>query len=314
MTTTTITLTWAIPSVFVTSLLLITNPDNEAPRHELPTGACILDRFVEVTGGTDAFEKLHNRVRHDRIVHVGMGFEDTAVSYTARPNKRFVEIESEAMGNVKYGTDGNLVWYLPAEGGPMIEEGTAREAQLAESAFDRLENWRAYYDKVESVKETTVEGKACYEVLLTPKIGAAETHFYDRETGLLVGARKTRLSSFMPAIVLDLSFDDYKVVDGIRLPHKVHQKFNQCGSPREMLFVTERIEHNVGLSADRFTPPTRVLAAAVGKEISGILKDPTAESGEEPQSPCEAGATRATAPCGGGEAKAETKKPCCGGS
>lgn len=299
---------------FLAPVVLWAVPERAAKDRETPSGAAILDRFVEATGGRAAFDKLDNRVRHDRVMHVGMGFEDTAVIYSARPNKRLVHIESEAIGDIQSGTDGNLVWYLPPEASPLIEEGAAREAQLAEAAFDRLDNWRAYYDTVELVGETTVGDRACYEVLLTPSVGAPETHYYDKETGLLVKVRKTRLSSCMPAIVLELLFDDYRTVDGVKLPHKVDRKFEQCGTPREMLFLTERIEHNVDLPPDLFTPPSSVLAAAAVEKIGGFIKGLTGAPKEASRAPCGSRTTKTKKPCATGKAKAQSKTPCGGGS
>jgi len=308
-------MTWVPTQMAILALAVLgMTPDSSPPNAERPTGAAIVDRFIEVTGGKSAYDKLHNRVCHNRIVHVGMGFEDKAVIYTARPNKRFVHIESEAMGDIENGTDGNVVWYLPSGGDPLVETGGAREAQLSDLAFDRMDNWRAYYKSAELVKELDIEGEHCYEVLLTPNVGPAETHYYDRGSGLLVKARKTRPSSFMATIVFDISLSDYKLVDGVRLPHKVHQKFDQCGSPREMIFVTERIEHNVDLPSDRFTPPNSAMAAATVESIGGLVKSLVGGEEKTPPAPCGAKSTESEERHEDNKDKAQSKKPCCGGS
>lgn len=295
------------------TVLLAIAPEKGVSDSEPPSGAAIVDRFIEVTGGKAAYDKIQNRVRHDRVVHVGMGFEDKAVSYTARPNKRYVHITSEVMGDVENGSDGNIVWYQPPGANPLIETGEARVAQLSELAFDRLDNWRTYYEKAELVQETTIEGRPCYEVLMTPKVGRPETHYYDKESGLLVKGRRTLLSSFMPTIVFDISMSDYRAVDGVLLPHTIHQKFEQCGSPREMIFVAQRIEQNVDLPTDRFTPPKSVLAAATAKSIGGVVRQLV--GGEKKPLPAPCGKTGAVKerPCAEKKGEARPKSPC-GGS
>jgi hypothetical protein len=288
-------------------------PDKDVSESGLPTGAAIIDRFIEVTGGKAAYDKVYNRVRHDRIVHVGMGFEDEADIYTARPDKRYIHITSEVMGNVENGSDGNIVWYQPHGAKPRVEMGEARLAQLSDLAFDRMDNWRAYYEKVELVRKTPIDGRPCYEVLMTPNVGRQETHYYDTESGLLVNTRKTLLSSFMPTIVFNISLSDYRAVDGILLPHKVQQRFEQCGSQREMIFITERVEHNVDLPSDRFTPPNGVLAAATVESIGGLIKGLVGGKEKTPPAPCGTENSKVDQPREDKKREARTKQPCARG-
>ncbi|MHC5109268.1 MAG: hypothetical protein ACYTHJ_05260 [Planctomycetota bacterium] len=290
-----------------------TTPDESMKNAELPTGAAVVDRHVEVTGGRAAYARIHNRVRHDRVVHVGMGFEDKAVIYTARPNKRYMHVTSEVIDDIENGSDGNIVWYQPPGANPRIETGEARLAQLSGLAFDRLDNWRAHYEKAELVQETTIDARACYEVLMTPKVGRPETHFYEKESGILVRTRRTRLSSFMQTIVLDISLSDYRAVDGVLLPHKRHQKFEQCGNPYEIMFITESVEQNVALPADRFTPPKRVMAAATAESIGGLVKNLVSGERKPQLSPCRTTGADKVIPGAENKGEARSNSPC-GGS
>ncbi len=232
-----------------------------------PDAAAILDRFVEVTGGKAAYEKIHNRVTKKRLAHVGMGFEDSVVEYEAVPNKRYVIIESEALGSVRQGTDGEVVWYLTDQTGPLVEQGEPRAAGIDNAAFDRIVNWRTYYKKAQYAGEEVLDGKSCHKVVLTPYHGEAETRYYDKESNLLVKVRKSRLSSHMPTMQAELTLSDYRAVDGVLIPHKTKHVADMCGSKREMLFVTESLEHNVELPSDRFDPPAEV--RAVVKQEAG---------------------------------------------
>ena len=111
----------------------------------LPDAAAILDKFVEVTGGKAAYEKIHNRVRKERAIHLGMDFEDSTVVYQAAPNKHYVEIESEAFGTIESGSDGNIVWYLSDMTGPIVQQGEAGAAGLHAAAFNHMVRWRELY-------------------------------------------------------------------------------------------------------------------------------------------------------------------------
>lgn len=296
-----------------------------------PEAATILDKYIEVTGGKAAYEKIHNRVSKQRLVHVEMGFEDSIVEYRAKPNKRYVIIESDAMGEVRQGTDGDVVWYVSEQTGPMIEQDEPRLAGLDGVAFDRVVHWRKYYKKAECVGEEVVEGKSCYKIVMTPNHGEPETRYYDKESNLLVKASKARLSSNMPTMRANLTNSDYKWVDGLLIAHEVKQESQMCGSTRVMLFITESIEHNVDLPPNRFDPPKTVQAFAVARKAGSFFKglapkgqsggggccgsgEATASQGCSGQSQGESGG------CCGGEVRAESggeaqeQSGCCGGA
>ena len=63
------TLLAAVGPAFV---LILSAPVQADPRTS-PEAAAVLDKYVEVTGGRQAYEKITNRVTKKRLVHVGMG-------------------------------------------------------------------------------------------------------------------------------------------------------------------------------------------------------------------------------------------------
>lgn len=275
-----------------------------------PDAAAILDKFVEVTGGKAAYERIENRVAKQRLVHVGMGFEDTVTDYRARPNLHYVAIESDAMGAVRQGCNGTLSWYWSENTGPLVEKGEARLSNLDTAAFDRPVEWRKYYSKVEYAGEETIDGRTCHKIILTPNHGEKEVRYYDQESHLLVQAEKTRLSSHMPPLRAVLTFDDYRAVDGLLIAYRTRHTADVCGNKREMLFVTESIEHNVDLPSDRFDPPEAVLTAALADSAASFVKRVVApDSKPAARPPC---ATKGTGG-GKGPGKEAKKSPCSGG-
>ncbi|MCP4248629.1 MAG: hypothetical protein GY778_16405 [bacterium] len=246
------------PAVVLVGGVLLTGLWCSAAEGSASDADAILDKFVEATGGRAAYARIHNRVSTERLVHVGMGFEDSIVTYWARPNQRYTTITSEATGTVRQGTDGDVVWRLADQCGPIVEEGEARESRLIAAAFDRAVNWRKYYKKVELADEAEIDGRPCDKVVLTPNVGPPDTHYYDRQSHLLVKALKPMVSSRMPTIVFEVGLSDYKEVDGLLIPHEMRQSFEMCGSKREMIIIAEKIEHNVDLPSDRFDPPEEI--------------------------------------------------------
>jgi len=303
-----------LPAIVGATFMLILATAVHADQSISPEAAAVLDKYVEVTGGRQAYENITNRVIKEKIVHVGMGFEDSVTLYQARPNKQYAIIESEAMGNTQHGTDGNVVWYLSEQAGVIVEEGEARLAGLDTASFDRIEGWRKYYTGAELLGKESVDGHLCHKISLTPRHGEPETRSYDVDSHLLVKAIVTRLSSKFPPVTFELTFDDYKPVDGLLLPHKVHRSFDMCGSKREMLFVTESIKHNEMLASDRFDPPANVKGVAFLTGTAELLH--TIATGEAPAhdkvkpSPCGKPQQAST---GKKEAATGTKRSPCGG-
>jgi hypothetical protein len=262
----------------------------------LPDAATILDKYVEVTGGEAAYERIHNRVTKGHHEFVGMGLKGTQTYYQAQPNKVYSELEAEALGKVESGTDGKVAWYVSPSTGPLVETGDARTVGLSEAAFDREVYWRKYYKKAECVGEEVVEGKGCYKIVLTPEVGEPETRYYDKESNLLVRTDKMRLSSHMPSMAFEIMVDDYRRVDGLLLAHKRKQVMQGCGGPVEIVFVTDSIEHNVDLPSNRFDLPEKIqeLASSAGSSAGGC---------------CPGGGGSAC----GGSGKAAGSAPCCAG-
>ena len=226
---------------------------------KLPDAEKILDKYVEVTGGKDAYAKLNNRVTKATLDFTAQGFKAKVTIYAARPNKLYSVAEAEAFGKIEKGTNGEVVWEKSMMTGAQIKEGDEKASILRSAEFDAVTNWRKLHKKVECVGVEEVDGKPCYKIVMTPNDGEPETRYYDQKSGLLV---KTEMKLKMPMglIPMEIFASDYKKVDGVLVPHKA--RVSVMG--QERIMTTDSIEHNVELPADCF---------AVPEEIKQMLKD-----------------------------------------
>lgn len=238
----------------------------------LPEAATILDRYVEVTGGRAAYAKIQNRVYRGHMTFVGMDIEAPTTVYVTRPNKYYSVSDSEALGKIENGSDGKTVWYLSPQTGPVVIDGAEKAAILRTYSFDSPVDWRASYKKVVCEGEETVEGEACYKLTLTSNEDKAQARFYSKESGLLVRLQTTREMPQVPPMPIDEIISDYKRVDGLLIPHRRKQIMKQCGTTREILFVTDKIEHNVELPASRFDLPDEIRDAVKKGATGGNTK------------------------------------------
>jgi hypothetical protein len=145
--------------------------------------------------------------------------------------------------------------------GPVIERGEARKARIRAAAFDATVNWRARFEEARCLGIESIDGRDCYKIVLTPVEGLPETQYYDTESSLLVRIDMSQPSSCGPPIPIEMALSDYRPVDGLLIAHRVEETLEACGTKRGMVFVTEKIEHNVALSADRFDPPPAIREA-----------------------------------------------------
>ncbi len=243
--------------VFLSLVLVCFAPPGvlHAAEANLPDGELILDKYVEVTGGIEAYEKIHNRVTKVTIEIVQAGIKATITIYHAKPNKVYTQAEMDALGKMEGGTNGDVAWELSTMTGPKIKEGQERADALREAFFDKLAYWRKVYQKAECIGVEPIEGRACYKVVMTPKTGKPQTFYFDQKTNLLVKVESI-MEHQMGTIPIEVFMSDYKEIDGILFPHKAKAKV----LGQERIITTESIKHNVEMPEDLFNLPEEIQA------------------------------------------------------
>jgi hypothetical protein len=222
---------------------------------QLPTGDAVLDRYVEVTGGKDAYLKVKNRVTRGTLEVPAQGLRATMTIYAARPRSVYLLTEIEGIGRIESGVTDSVAWEVSSMTGPRVREGQERISALRDGTFDRFVVWRDLYRRAECLGVDSIAGKACYRVVLTPDEGKPQTFYYDCGSGLLV---KVETSAETPGgtIPIQVFTDDYRAVDGILIPHRLRTVVLS----QERIMTVERVEHDVELPADRFALPPAVKA------------------------------------------------------
>lgn len=228
---------------------------------KLPAAAKILDKYVEVTGGRVAYERLKNRISKGTCDFASMGAKAALTTYEAAPNKRYVILEAAEMGRMEDGTTGDVAWEVQAMAGPRIKEGTEKADALRDATFNAPVYWSKLYKKVECVGLETFADKPCYKIVLTPAQGNPQTHYYDRESNLLVGTAFV-LEHPMGTLDVQMRMNDYRRVDGVSLAHEVHMSY----AGQEQIVKIETIEHNVAIPEDRFALPEEIRLLTAGSK------------------------------------------------
>jgi len=230
-------------------------PKQDAPKQDLPKGESILDRYVEVTGGKAAYDKIHNEVAKGTLELTGKNIKGTIVSYQAEPNKDYSAVDITGVGKVESGTDGTVAWERSAMAGPRIKTDVERDEMIRASAFNAHLNWRTLYDKVETAGSEAVDGDDCYKIVLTPKSGRPETEYYSKTTGLLVKTSSVNTTQ-MGDISTESFVKDYKAVNGVKM---AFTRVNRVAG-QEIQVHLDTIEVNADMPKDRFDLPEEIKA------------------------------------------------------
>src|SRR6185503_13904855 len=115
-----------------------------------------------------------------------------------------------------------------------------------------LVNYREDGNKIEYLGTEPVEGDDAYKLRVTLKSGDVETYFIDTEYAVPIKIEKKRIVRGAER-EYEITFGDYKQVDGWYLPFAVEQGVK--GSPNKARVVYKSIEANVPVDDQSFSKP-----------------------------------------------------------
>lgn len=184
-----------------------------------------------------------------------MGITMTVDGYSAKPNLMYALAESEALGTVERGTDGNIFWERSVMSGPRILEGAEAAEAMREAEFEKYARWREIYQTAELTGTDTVNGELCDAVTLTAEGSLPETLYISRESGLVLKIVST-IEHQMGQIPVTAYLTDYREIDGIKMPFK--SSMEVMGQYRTM--TMDSVAHNVELREGIFDLPEDIKA------------------------------------------------------
>ena len=219
----------------------------------LPSAESVLDRYVQVTGGKQAYDKRKTEIAHGTLEYTSLGIKGTITRYAADPDKYYASLDIEGLGKVEMGVNGQVAWENSALLGPRLKSGVERAEAIREGSMNSTVNWRKLYPKVQNAGIETIDGEDCYKVIMTPAEGQPMIGYYQKKSGLQVKIT-TVSSTQMGDIPVELIASEYKDFGGILEPVKVIQK----AGPQEFTITLERVEVNPVIPPDKFALPAEI--------------------------------------------------------
>jgi hypothetical protein len=219
----------------------------------LPSAESVLDRYVQVTGGKQAYQKRKTEISHGTVEFPALGIKGSMTRYAAEPDKYYYTVDIQAIGKMETGVNGPIAWENSAILGPRLKTGVERAEALRESSLNATVDWRKLYPKVENQGIETIDGEECFKVVMTPAEGQPVIGYYQKKSGLQVKLT-TVASTQMGDVPVEMIASDYKNFGGILEPAKVVQK----AGPQEFSMTIERVEVNPAIPPETFALPAEV--------------------------------------------------------
>jgi len=223
---------------------------------QLPTAEAVLTRYVEATGGAEAYRAVKTQSARGSLEFKGMGLKANIRTFSALPNNGLTIMELAGMGEIRSGVRDGLAWELSPMQGARILEGAEKQMALRMTRLDAPIRWRELFKEVKVEAEEEIDGRRCYRLVAIPAAeGKPEISWYDAETGLLLKSQLTMVSP-MGEIPLETRMDDYRSAGPFKVPYKITQK----AGPQQIDTVMEEVQWNVELPAAQFDLPADIEA------------------------------------------------------
>lgn len=221
---------------------------------DMPTGDSLLQRYVDRSGGAEAYAKAKNMSMTGTVEIEGRNISGE-VTIFEEGEKSWTAMEFAGIGKIEEGFDGETAWENSALQGPRILEGEEKITAKRAATLALITTWRDVYKEARTTGSEDVNGKPAWKVEMTPKEGRPETFYFDRDSGLLVRTSAV-LSSPLGEISTQATMSDFRMVQGILTPFAMTEN----AMSQSIVMKFNKIAYNVTIPAERFALPAEVKA------------------------------------------------------
>ena len=213
----------------------------------------IIERYIRAIGGVAAIEKIKTKVlRGTETTNNRMtAAMTTPIEIYQSIGNKLLMVRSGTGRSDSHGFDGSRGWTKDSRGVRDIDAkeqaGIRREAD-----FYRYLKIKETYPQMRVLSKERVGGRDAYVVGATSRDDSRERLYFDAETGLLIRRYVTYRTAFggIPEVT---DFNDYREVDGIKLPFTIRWSRPPFSFERKF----SKVAVNVTVDDSRFKPPTR---------------------------------------------------------
>jgi hypothetical protein len=214
----------------------------------MPTTDEVLARYVLALGGADKIKAVTSRLTKGTLDVIGVSRNGSFEVYALAPNKTLTVMQTNSIGTIKLGFNGQSGWVHSSSGLRMMK-GLELETLQRDSDFYEPLRLKDNYARVTLLGKSKIGYREVYVLELQPASGPIEKLFVDAESFLPVRLNATRSYGSQMAAV-EVYLDDWQTVDGIKFPFTITQSFPRL----TLVFKTTEVKHGVDIDPKLFEP------------------------------------------------------------
>ena len=208
----------------------------------------IISKYIAAIGGQANVDKVQSRTSKVSATN-GPGNPISLEVFQAPPNKFYMRTTQE-QGLFERGFDGQVGWEKSPRG---VRELNSIEVWRMQNSINLWGNLNfKQFTRMRTVGRDKVGDRDAY-VIVANRDTDVERLFFDVETGLLL-RRITYLRTMVGTIPEQFDFEDYRDVDGVRLPFVVKVSSVDAGNPVSMRTFSE-MKLNTPVDDSKFKMP-----------------------------------------------------------
>jgi hypothetical protein len=211
----------------------------------------ILERYTTAVGGQTAIERVTSYRAKGRFNTSLFRETGTYEVWSKHPNKTLSVIQFPRVGTLKKGFDGETRW-VQTPSATVNDEGSSGMADVEKDAdiynAGKIKN---LYQSMHLEGKARLNGRDVNVVEGKPAKGPAEKLLFDAQTGLLLRWDMVRRNPRRGNVFVKVSLDDYREVDGVKIPFNVRFAFESF----ELRLTIDQLQHNVPLDDAMFRKP-----------------------------------------------------------
>lgn len=214
----------------------------------LPSLDQVIERYLKAIGGENA-AKFHTRIASGKlnIPTVGRG---SFTTMQKAPNKLVVTVEFPGGGKVAQGFNGTAGWSKNARTGVRSVGGSELATMKREADVFAPLQFKSNYPVMKLLGVSKIGFREAYVVEARPSLGEAERLYFSKENGLLIKLDAVKASP-RGRMMAEVYLDDWKDVDGIKMPFTITQLFPGLS----LVFTVEEVKHDAPIDDVVFNRP-----------------------------------------------------------
>lgn len=216
----------------------------------LPTADEVLDKYTNAIGGPAAIEKIKSAVIHGSVANAS-GSTGTFEADQIAPDKGY-DIMTTQRGTRVRVLNRQKGWEKTAFGVNELAGQQLQDAKLSLALYGNL-NLKDQFTKFEVAGTDKIDNHDVYVVKTTRPDQKRERLYFDSESGLLL-RRVTEMNSKVGVIPEATDFDDYREVEGVKLPGTIRLSAIDTQNPISTRKI-EKIEFNTSIDNSKFDKP-----------------------------------------------------------